>query len=92
MAWGLLAAACHRVGDQERSREALQILSGQQGNAYGKATYCAVVGKTDAMFAALDEAYQQRDWNLRSITSLASYDPYRADPRFHALLAKMNLA
>ena len=44
------------------------------------------------MFGALDEAHGQRVWNLFIIQNEALFDPYRADPRFRALLAKMNLA
>ena len=80
------------AGDRVRNQEVLQILSGQPGKAYGMAAYHSVICDADAMFVALDEAYQQRDWNLRMVATFANYDPYRAAPRFPALLAKMNLA
>ncbi len=53
--------------------------------------YPSYIGDADAMFSALDQAYQQCDWNLRMVATFANFDPYRAAPRFQALLAKMNL-
>jgi hypothetical protein len=45
----------------------------------------------DAMFEALDWAYQKRDVELRLIQCESFFDPYRTDPRFQALLRRMNL-
>jgi hypothetical protein len=54
--------------------------------------YYAAAGEVDAMFEALDGAYQQRDIFLPHIRYLPFFDPYRADPRYQAQLKKMNLA
>jgi hypothetical protein len=43
------------------------------------------------MFEALDGAHRQRSM-LSYIQSFPFFDPYRADPRFQALLQRMNLA
>jgi TolB-like protein/predicted Ser/Thr protein kinase len=86
-----LAAACWLAGDRERSKELTRKFnpaSGLTGTAY----YHAVTGEVDAMFEALDAAWRQRDSNLSRITTSAFFDPYRADPRFQALLRRMNRA
>ena len=91
-AWYLSAAYFH-AGDHERSQEWARKLAGSHGHSFGAALYYAAVGEVDTMFEALDVAYRQRDLLLLlDIANLWFFDPYRADPRFHALLAKMNLA
>ena len=44
------------------------------------------------MFDALEIAYRRRDRYLIHIKHEPFFDPYRADPRLHSLLTKMNLA
>ncbi len=44
------------------------------------------------MFGALDGAYEQREMLLLLLPNQPLFDPYRADPRFQALLERMNLA
>lgn len=44
------------------------------------------------MFAALEGSYQRREPLLLDLKNERFFDPYRADPRFQSLLAKMNLA
>lgn len=90
-AWAL-AAAYHQAGDRECSQELVAKLAGSHGHTAGAATYYAEIGEVDAMFEALDMAYQRRDLRLVSSKNEPFFDPYRADPRFQALLAKMNLA
>ncbi len=87
-----LAAAYHLAGDQESSREWARELTDSHSNTFGAASFYAIIGEADAMFEALDEAYQRRDWALINIRSSLFFEPYRADPRFQSLLAKMNLA
>jgi hypothetical protein len=57
----------------------------------GAANYYAAVGEPDAMFEAREEAYQQRSRELVNIRQMWLIDQYRLDPRYQALLAKMNL-
>ena len=90
-AW-LLAAAHYQAGDHERSQELVRKLASSNSHTTGAAWYFAATGEVDAMFAALDAAYSERDPVLLSIPPGRFFDPYRADPRFQALLAKMNLA
>ena len=40
----------------------------------------------------MDRAVEERDQFMMPIKSYAFFDPIRDDPRFHALLRKMNLA
>jgi Tfp pilus assembly protein PilF len=87
-----LATACHQAGDHARSEELARTLAKSYGQGYWAAIYYAAIGEADAMFDALEGAYQQRDRLLISIKNERFFDPYRADPRFQSLLAKMNLA
>jgi hypothetical protein len=91
-AW-LLAAAYHQAGERELGQEWARKLAGSDGHSYhGAAIYYAAAGEVDAMFEALEGAYRQRDGFFISIHNERFFDRYRADPRFRALLAKMNLA
>jgi tetratricopeptide (TPR) repeat protein len=87
---GLLAATSYQAGDYKQSQEWAGKAAGAHG--LGAAIYHAAVGEIDAMFNELDEAYRQRDRVLIEIRNLFFFDPYRADPRFQALLQRMNLA
>jgi hypothetical protein len=86
-----LAAAYHASGDRERAAEWAQKLMVRHRASYGAALYFANTGGGDAMFEALEEAYRQRDVYLLTIRSVPNFEPYRADPRFEALLRKMKL-
>jgi TolB-like protein/Tfp pilus assembly protein PilF/tRNA A-37 threonylcarbamoyl transferase component Bud32 len=87
----VLAAAYRQAGDRERSRELAEKLAGLDSRALGAAIYYAASGEADAMFDALDAAYRQRDSALAGFLSGPGFDPYLADPRFRALLRRMNL-
>jgi hypothetical protein len=50
------------------------------------------LGETDAAFEWLDRAIDARDPLIMPIKSFPYLDPLRRDPRFTALLRKMNLA
>jgi TolB-like protein/predicted Ser/Thr protein kinase len=91
IALGSLAAAHDRIGDRERSRELGRKLVESHPYTVGAALYHSAVGEVDAMFEALEGAYQQRDVFLLYSRCLF-LDPYRSDTRYKALLAKMNLA
>jgi TolB-like protein/Tfp pilus assembly protein PilF len=90
-AW-LLAGAYCRAGNRARGEELALQLVGAHGQTVGAAAYFATSGEVDAMFEALEGAYRQRDRFLLDIRHLGFFDSYRADPRFRALLGKMNLA
>jgi serine/threonine protein kinase/tetratricopeptide (TPR) repeat protein len=91
---GSLAAAYYQAGDHERCQEWARKLADVHGHTVGAAFYYAAAGQVDAMFEAFEVAYQRRSLDLRNIRNwrtLPFLDPYRSDPRFQALLAKMNL-
>jgi hypothetical protein len=90
-AW-YLAAAYHQAGDHELSQELARTLGESHGHTFGAAIYRAAAGEGAAMFEALDGAFQQRDSSLVHIKNPQFVDPYRADPRFQALLRRMDLA
>jgi serine/threonine protein kinase/Tfp pilus assembly protein PilF len=92
MGVGQLAAAYHKDGDHERSQEWARKLADSHSHTFGAAIYYAAARKVDAMFEALEGAHRQRDFFLLYIQCFPSFDPYRADPRFQALLQRMNLA
>jgi serine/threonine-protein kinase len=87
-----LAVAYHQAGDHERSQELVLKLSDAHGGNFSASAYYAAVGEVDAMFGALDGAYEQRQPTLLYLPNQPLFDPYRADPRFNALLQRMNLA
>jgi tetratricopeptide (TPR) repeat protein len=89
---GSLASAYHRVGDQEHAREWAQRLAQSDPDSLAMAEYCATIGAVDAMFQALEGAYEKRDVFLIFIRVWTSFDPYRTDLRFQSLLERMNLA
>jgi hypothetical protein len=49
------------------------------------------LGEFDAAFEWFERAIEERDQTIMPILSYAHLDPLRGDPRFAALLRKMNL-
>ncbi len=92
MGVGPLAAAYYKDSDHERSQEWARKLADSHSHTFGAAIYYAAAGKVDAMFEALEGAHRLRDLFLLYIQCFPFFDPYRTDPRFQALLRKMNLA
>ena len=87
-----LATSHHLAGDHERSHEWVRKLAGAHGDTHSAAIYYAAARDVDAMFEALDGSYQRREPRLNRIPYEPFFDPYHADPRFQALLQRMNLA
>jgi len=50
----------------------------------------AQLGNTDQAVAWLEKAYQQHAWQMPQLKIIPEWDPIRSDPRFQALLRKMN--
>jgi adenylate cyclase len=92
MGVGSLAAAYYQAGDHKASQDWVLKLADSQGQTIGAAFYYAAAGEAGAMFQALDVAYRRHDALLFFVQNLPFFDPYRADPRFHTLLQRMNLA
>jgi hypothetical protein len=49
------------------------------------------LGENNQGFRLLERAYEERDYLLSQIKVSPSFDSVRSDPRFKALLKKMNL-
>jgi hypothetical protein len=51
----------------------------------------SALGDADRMFAAGQRAYEERSNIVRLLKTHPVYDPYRADPRFRQLPARVGL-
>jgi len=80
------AEALRRATTVELERHA-----GQGGTAWDAATNYAMAGDLALSLDWLERAYADRDPNLPFIGCNPIFDPLRAEPRFQALLQKMNL-
>ena len=88
-----IARAEHALGHAKESQQALDqfIAKGGRAKAYDIAEIYAWRGEKDKAFEWLDRAYQQRSSDLYGFTNDATFASLRGDPRFAALLRKMNL-
>ena len=50
----------------------------------------AALGDKDAAFVELEKAYQNHDWFLQRIKVDPMMDPLRDDPRFDAIVKRLN--
>lgn len=82
-----------------RANEAGAVLRKLEGLAHDRfvppfamALVHAGLGEPDAVFEWLNKAYAVRDVHLMYLTVDPKWDPYRADPRFQALLARCGFA
>ena len=89
----ITALAAHTLGRKAQSQHDLEELVSQfaQVEAYQIAEVYAWRGETDKAFQWLDRAYAQIDAGLMCIKSDPFLDNIRSDPRFAAMLKKMNL-
>jgi hypothetical protein len=90
--WGL-ALARHRLGHPAAAREALDAFERRYGatQAVAIAEIHAQWGEIDAAFEWLERAYLRRNRDLILAKVNPFLGPLRGDPRFRALLAKMNV-
>jgi TolB-like protein/Flp pilus assembly protein TadD len=81
-----------KVGRTTEARDVLKTLEAVSRERYvppyAMALVYAGLGERDAVFEWLDRAYEARDVHLIFLTVDPKWDPYRADPRFGALLAR----
>ncbi len=89
---GLVLGSC---GRNDEARAVLDRLQAMGATRYVVPTSVAWVhlglGEVDRAFEWLDRAVDARDQLMMPIKTYAFFDPIRADPRFAALLRKMNL-
>jgi TolB-like protein len=88
-----LAIAYHRLGNSRESQAALDELRAKLAGsaAYQIAEVYAARGETDQAFEWLERARVQRDAGMQFVRDNNLFTGLRSDPRFDALLRKMNL-
>jgi Tfp pilus assembly protein PilF len=91
-----LAVTYARMGKAAEARiilrEMLDIAARKYVSPEQVALIYANLGEKDQAFVWLEKAYEARSaWLITGILVLPQYDPIRADPRFSALLRKMQL-
>ena len=95
MMLGWLGLALAKSGNTDESRALLERLHAIAAQAYVPPTSFAWIhlglGETDEAFAWMDRAIDARDPMMVPIKTYWFLDPIRDDPRFHALLRRMNL-
>jgi TolB-like protein/tetratricopeptide (TPR) repeat protein len=87
---GLAYGACGRPAEARAVLERLRHAEGYVLPSGLAHTYLGL-GEVDAAFEWFDRAVDERDQQMMPILSYAHYDAIRGDPRFGALLRKMNL-
>ena len=87
------AMAQHSLGDTQAARLALQQLIAKFGkeSAYDIARAYAWSDQQSGTFAWLERSFQRHESDLVSIKYDPIMNPVRGDPRYKALLHKMNL-
>jgi hypothetical protein len=51
----------------------------------------ALLGEGEKVFANLERAYKEHDWDLKFLKVVPIFSEYRSDPRFQDLMMKMRL-
>jgi len=91
-----LGTAYARMGDRKKADEVLAGVEELMKHEYISPFYLGqlyfALGKFDEGFELFEKAYNERDIYLRLLKAHPIEDEVRADPRFTALLKKMNLA
>jgi len=87
------AAFAEKRGDRAAAREATEPYAAKYGGIYpfAVAELHAIVGEPDLAFEWLDRSFSQREPDLRGLTYEEWFRPLHGDPRWKALLKKMNL-
>ena len=95
LATGYLAALYGRSGDADKAESLMEELAERGKRSYvassAFAVYYAAMGREDQMFEALHAAREEREPVLTRVQAEPYFWPYRADPRYQALLESMQL-
>ena len=93
-ALGNLGQAYARAGQRAEAIKVLDQLKERRAEGYVPAMLLGLVelslGEHDQALRWLEQAYEDRDGLLPCINCWVWFDPHRSDPRFQALLKKMN--
>lgn len=91
--WSILAMIEHTLGHPKESQRVLDELINKYGQRtpYRVAVAYAWRGEADFAFGWLEQAYRQRDGALSLIHIEPGLSGVRGDPRYEALLHRMNL-
>lgn len=90
-----LGVAYARSGQREKSLELLATVKEMSKtsyvSSYWMAAHYVALGDREAAFSELEKAFERRDWFLRYIRTDFYMDPLRGDPRFDAIVNKLDL-
>lgn len=93
---GWLGMALGMAGEEREARAMLEGLERARGRVYIPPTSLAWIhlglGETEEAFAWMDRAADERDPILIPLKNYWFFDPLREDPRYRALLRRLNLA
>ncbi len=96
LAAGFLAALYARSGNPSRAEELMEQVMASSPARYVSpacfAVYHAALGQSDRMFECLQAALDQRDPYLTRMDAEPYFEPFRSDPRYLAVLDRMNLS
>ena len=90
-----VACCLARLRQEKKAREIYDELNslpdGKRFSPYGLASICVALGEYNKAFEWLDEAFVKRDGSMVKLAVDYRFDSIAKDPRFEALLQKMNL-
>ena len=85
-----------RLGQHEKARETAKRLENlektQYVSPYGRAAIQVALGDNDKAFALLDRSFQVHDWWLHRLKVDPQFAPLRDDPRYTAMLRRLNFS
>ncbi len=93
---GFLAASYSRTGDSGRAEKLMEDVRERSAKSYVSpvcfGVYYAALGQADRMFESLQAAFAERDPYLTRMDAEPLFEPFRLDPCYLDLQARMNLA
>jgi serine/threonine protein kinase/tetratricopeptide (TPR) repeat protein len=92
---GFLASAYAEAGERDRAEKLMEETRERGRRAFVSpavfAIYHAALGQAERMFEDLDAALAERDPYLTRMDAEPLFEPFRSDPRYRGLLARMKL-